>query len=223
MKNAPEGELYQPAARPRPAGEGDGQASEAVRKRYQAGPGHSGEVQPRSGRPGVHGRQRGEVHRRRLGHRLRSALLRPTASPRPISRWSASCWPRSRRSSAISRPRPSASADSRFPPATRTTEVEGETTIDAPAKLVWVQPHMHYRGKDYELTVVYPTGETSHGAEGAQLPIRLAGGLRAREAAGPAEGHEAEDRVALRQLNGEQVQPESHTSSCDTAPRAGTR
>jgi hypothetical protein len=39
-------------------------------------------------------------------------------------------------------------------------EVDGETTIDAPAKLVWVQPHMHYRGKDYELTVIYPTGET---------------------------------------------------------------
>ena len=39
-------------------------------------------------------------------------------------------------------------------------EVDGETTIDAPARLVWVQPHMHYRGKDYELTVVYPTGET---------------------------------------------------------------
>ena len=38
-------------------------------------------------------------------------------------------------------------------------EVDGETTIDAPARLVWVQPHMHYRGKDYELTVVYPTGE----------------------------------------------------------------
>jgi mono/diheme cytochrome c family protein len=39
-------------------------------------------------------------------------------------------------------------------------EVDGETTIESPAKLVWIQPHMHYRGKDYELTVVYPTGET---------------------------------------------------------------
>jgi mono/diheme cytochrome c family protein len=38
-------------------------------------------------------------------------------------------------------------------------EVRGEVTIDTPAKLVWVQPHMHYRGKDYELTVVYPSGE----------------------------------------------------------------
>ena len=26
--------------------------------------------------------------------------------------------------------------------------------------LVYVQPHMHLRGKDYELRVIYPTGET---------------------------------------------------------------
>ncbi len=39
-------------------------------------------------------------------------------------------------------------------------EVDGETVIDAPASLVWVQPHMHYRGKDYELKAVYPSGET---------------------------------------------------------------
>jgi mono/diheme cytochrome c family protein len=37
-------------------------------------------------------------------------------------------------------------------------EVDGQVTINAPAKLVWVQPHMHYRGKDYTLTVVYPDG-----------------------------------------------------------------
>ena len=35
----------------------------------------------------------------------------------------------------------------------------GETIVNEPAKLVWVQPHMHYRAKDYELTVVYPSGE----------------------------------------------------------------
>jgi hypothetical protein len=38
-------------------------------------------------------------------------------------------------------------------------EVRGEATVDEPAKLVWIQPHMHYRGKDYELKVVYPSGE----------------------------------------------------------------
>ena len=28
------------------------------------------------------------------------------------------------------------------------------------AKLVYIQPHMHLRGNDYELRLVYPTGET---------------------------------------------------------------
>ena len=28
------------------------------------------------------------------------------------------------------------------------------------AKLVYVQPHMHLRGKDYELRLIYPTGES---------------------------------------------------------------
>lgn len=38
-------------------------------------------------------------------------------------------------------------------------EVRGETIVNEPAKLVWVQPHMHYRAKNYDLTVVYPSGE----------------------------------------------------------------
>jgi hypothetical protein len=38
-------------------------------------------------------------------------------------------------------------------------EIAAETLVNEPAKLVWVQPHMHYRGKDYELKVVYPSGE----------------------------------------------------------------
>jgi hypothetical protein len=28
------------------------------------------------------------------------------------------------------------------------------------AKLVYIQPHLHLRGKDYELRLIYPTGET---------------------------------------------------------------
>jgi mono/diheme cytochrome c family protein len=39
-------------------------------------------------------------------------------------------------------------------------EVRGETTIESPARLVWVQPHMHYRGKDYQLTAVLPDGKS---------------------------------------------------------------
>ena len=32
--------------------------------------------------------------------------------------------------------------------------------MDQPAKLVYAQPHMHLRGKDFELRLIYPTGET---------------------------------------------------------------
>jgi hypothetical protein len=40
-------------------------------------------------------------------------------------------------------------------------EVVSEVTVGIDdAKLVYIQPHMHLRGKDYELRVTYPTGET---------------------------------------------------------------
>jgi hypothetical protein len=38
--------------------------------------------------------------------------------------------------------------------------VESSITLQAPARLVDVMPHMHYRGKDFEYRLVYPTGET---------------------------------------------------------------
>jgi hypothetical protein len=49
--------------------------------------------------------------------------------------------------------------DFEIPAGAPSQEVRGETVVNEPAKLVWVQPHMHYRAKDYELTVVYPSGE----------------------------------------------------------------
>ena len=40
-------------------------------------------------------------------------------------------------------------------------EVVSEVTVGVDdAKLVYIQPHMHLRGKDYELRLIYPTGET---------------------------------------------------------------
>src|SRR5262245_41124784 len=38
-------------------------------------------------------------------------------------------------------------------------EIRTETEVTEPARLVWVQPHMHYRGKDYELKAIYPSGQ----------------------------------------------------------------
>jgi len=38
-------------------------------------------------------------------------------------------------------------------------EIQGVATLAADAKLVWVQPHQHYRGRYFEMRVVYPNGE----------------------------------------------------------------
>lgn len=38
-------------------------------------------------------------------------------------------------------------------------EVASESTVGADVRLVYIQPHAHLRGKDFEIRVVYPTGE----------------------------------------------------------------
>jgi hypothetical protein len=38
-------------------------------------------------------------------------------------------------------------------------EVVSEMTAQADTKLVYLQPHMHLRGKDYEVRLIYPTGK----------------------------------------------------------------
>jgi len=52
-----------------------------------------------------------------------------------------------------------ASFNMMIPPGERYQEVVSEVTFDKEAKLVYVQPHMHLRGKDYELRLEYPSGE----------------------------------------------------------------
>ncbi len=48
-----------------------------------------------------------------------------------------------------------------IPAGDRNAEVVSEVTVGVDgAKLVYIQPHMHLRGKDYELRVTYPTGES---------------------------------------------------------------
>ena len=48
-----------------------------------------------------------------------------------------------------------------IPPGDENAEVVSESTIGVDnAELVYVQPHLHLRGKDYELRAIYPTGET---------------------------------------------------------------
>lgn len=38
-------------------------------------------------------------------------------------------------------------------------EVVSESTVGADMKLVYIQPHAHLRGKDFEIRLIYPTGE----------------------------------------------------------------
>jgi mono/diheme cytochrome c family protein len=47
-----------------------------------------------------------------------------------------------------------------IPPKDGNAEIVSEMTTNVDMQLVYVQPHMHLRGKDYELRVVYPTGQT---------------------------------------------------------------
>ena len=47
-----------------------------------------------------------------------------------------------------------------IPPGDGKAEVVSEITLGQEAKLVYAQPHMHLRGKDFELRVVSPNKET---------------------------------------------------------------
>ena len=38
--------------------------------------------------------------------------------------------------------------------------MKAESILQNDAELAWVQPHMHYRAKDYELRAFYPSGES---------------------------------------------------------------
>lgn len=46
-----------------------------------------------------------------------------------------------------------------IPAGEKNVEVVSESTVGADLKLVYIQPHAHLRGKDFEIRVVYPTGE----------------------------------------------------------------
>ena len=47
-----------------------------------------------------------------------------------------------------------------IPPADGHAEVVSEVTLGAPGRLVYAQPHMHLRGKDFEMRVIMPDGES---------------------------------------------------------------
>ena len=47
-----------------------------------------------------------------------------------------------------------------IPPYDPHAEVAAELTTQVPMKLAYIQPHMHLRGKDFEMRLAFPSGET---------------------------------------------------------------
>jgi len=47
-----------------------------------------------------------------------------------------------------------------IPPGESNVEITSEATVLTDCRLAYIQPHMHLRGKDYELRLVYPDGKT---------------------------------------------------------------
>ena len=109
-----------------------------------------------------------------------------------------------------------------IPPGDGKAEVVSEITFGENARLVYAQPHMHLRGKDFELRVVSPDGSVDDGAEG-QLELRMADGLSVRRADRHAEGCEAAAGQPLRQLDGQPLQSRSRRRRSCGVRRTGTR
>ena len=93
-----------------------------------------------------------------------------------------------------------------IPPGEGSAEVVSEITFGEDAQLVYAQPHMHLRGKDFELRVVTPEKRAADRAQG-QLQLRVADGLPVRRADRAAEGFEAAAHHPLRQLHRQSLQP----------------
>jgi mono/diheme cytochrome c family protein len=54
-----------------------------------------------------------------------------------------------------------------IPPYDAHAEVAAELTTQVPMKLAYMQPHMHLRGKDFEVRLVFPSGESRTVLKGA--------------------------------------------------------
>jgi hypothetical protein len=47
-----------------------------------------------------------------------------------------------------------------IPAGENNAEIVSELTVMADTELVYLQPHMHLRGKDYEVRLIFPSGDT---------------------------------------------------------------
>ena len=97
-----------------------------------------------------------------------------------------------------------------------------ELTLGENARLVYMQPHMHLRGKDFEFRVVSPEGASKTVLKG-RFDFEWQMGYELAEPVDHSKGIEAAVHHPLRQLEGQPLQPESRRTRCCGAPRTGTR
>ena len=110
-----------------------------------------------------------------------------------------------------------------IPPGDPNYEVTGKQTFNRDTYLSSLYPHMHVRGKDATYTRRLSRRPRRSGAARAEVRLQLAVELQARRAEVPAQGVDAEGDDALRQLDGQPLQPRSRRRRCDGAIRRGKR
>ena len=117
-------------------------------------------VQSRPGPAGLQPVRVGEVHSRRAPTSFSTCITPRSGRPRRTDRksvWFLRSSPPKLRYFMHNGPTGSNLA---IPAGATNAEVVSEMTAQVDAQLVYLQPHMHLRGKDYELRLVFPTGKT---------------------------------------------------------------
>ena len=183
---------------------------------------HAGQIQSRAGPAGLQPVRIGQVHSEGFGlvFNMHYTSIGKAATDRSRVVWFSRREPPKLRYFMHNGPTAFESRDSRRRDGN--AEVVSEMTAQVDTQLVYLQPHMHLRGKDYELRLVFPNGEDRDGLQ-SEVGLQLADGLRPRPAHSAAERNAHHRRRALRQFGEQQVQSGSEASWSSGAIRTGTR
>ena len=95
-------------------------------------------------------------------------------------------------------------------------------TVVADTQLVYLQPHMHLRGKDYEVRLIFPSGKSKTIFK-AKWDFNWQLGFDLEKPIPIAEGNPHRRDRPFRQFIGEQVQPRSDQAGAAGVRRTGTR
>ena len=215
----PPGSKWMERAVPGEAYESESHRDILGQQRHRGRQRHPGQVQSRPRRAALRHRRLGEVRPEGIGPRLRAALHHVGKPAPDVSKLGLVLAKEPPQTRYFFHAGPTA-LNLAIPPGDGKAEVVSEITFGEDARLVYAQPHMHLRGKDFELRVVDADGPADDGAEG-QLELRVADGLSVRRADRAAEGIEAAARQPLRQLDGQSLQPRSGEEGRVGSPELG--